>query len=200
MCGAKASPAVVDPDAVRRLEIIAHVNVRRAVAVDVAQQHRETEIHRLLFEWLAVLVEKRSTGPRQRGELSLAVIEIHRARFAKLDDAAVDNFPPSRVSPADHWLAIDGANAQVAATPQNGGFAIVCDEQIKRAVAIEITERERCTAQRTHGNSRSSGRVGKTPIALVEEERRSAIVRGDQQIEPTIAVHVGENGTRGKEF
>ena len=45
--GAKPPGAVVDPDAVGPVkEIVAHVNVRQAVAVDVAEHHAQAPVGR----------------------------------------------------------------------------------------------------------------------------------------------------------
>ncbi len=54
----KAARSIIDPDAIRGLEVVAHVNVRRAVAVDVAENDGKAHVVRLALERLAVDVEK----------------------------------------------------------------------------------------------------------------------------------------------
>src|SRR5207249_6899998 len=61
--GAKMPVTIVDPTAIRRKRIVANVNVRITIAVEVAKQHRQSLIPRSLRERLSVFVKECSIGP-----------------------------------------------------------------------------------------------------------------------------------------
>ena len=59
---AKPAFAVVDPDAVFGGKIVADINVRRAVAIEVAKHHRQSPVVRRFRQSLSFFIEKRSVG------------------------------------------------------------------------------------------------------------------------------------------
>src|SRR5687767_14075832 len=79
---AKTAVAIVDPDAVRRAEIIANIKVRRAVPVDVPEHRGKSPIVKIPLERLPLFIEKSAAGKAHRLKASLAVVQKKRMRFA----------------------------------------------------------------------------------------------------------------------
>jgi hypothetical protein len=77
-------PAVIEPNSIRGEQIVADVNVRRAVAVKIAEHHRQSPIIRRKNQWLARFIQKSATRPRDRLELSVTIVEVKYIRFASL--------------------------------------------------------------------------------------------------------------------
>jgi hypothetical protein len=61
--GAKVSATIVDPDAIRRKKVVAHINIRRAVAVDVTKHRRQAKIIRRQYKRPSLFIEKCSVCP-----------------------------------------------------------------------------------------------------------------------------------------
>ena len=108
------APAVVDPDAVGRLEIVAHVNVGRAVAVDVAEHDRQSQVARRVAQRMAVGCEKRAVRPGDRSELALAVIQIEHVRRAQFDQLAGDDFVALRVTTGDDIVGLRTLRTEIS--------------------------------------------------------------------------------------
>src|SRR5439155_18385098 len=96
---AEFARALVDPDSIGGKEIVAHINVGQAVAVDVPEHCRETPIVRRLRQRFAVFVEKRAAGKGDRDEICSALIAIKNVRFPQLLDAVLwtDNKPVGQI-------------------------------------------------------------------------------------------------------
>src|SRR2546422_8652780 len=79
--GPKFSRTLIDPDPVRRIKIVADINVRLAVAVDVPEHHRETPIIWRLGQGFSVFVEECSADERNRHKICSTLIAIENVRF-----------------------------------------------------------------------------------------------------------------------
>ncbi len=60
---AKSAVAIIEPDSVRRVRVVTHVNVRRTVAVHVAKHDRQAPIQRRGGELLAIFIQEGAAGP-----------------------------------------------------------------------------------------------------------------------------------------
>src|SRR5438128_8148490 len=104
---AKVAMAIVYPAAVRREGIVAHVNIREPVAIDIAEHYRQPLVPRRSGQRFAILVQKGAVGPRNRLETPPAIIEVKRIRFSQLVHDAVDDFDALPVTTAHNGLAVD---------------------------------------------------------------------------------------------
>src|SRR5947207_6382222 len=71
--GPKISLALIDPDPVRRPEIVADVNVRGAVSVQIAKRNGQRPVKWRLGKPPAVFVKKSSVRPGGGSEVSLSI-------------------------------------------------------------------------------------------------------------------------------
>src|SRR5438045_1259910 len=114
---AKMSLTVVEPDPVGRPIIIAYVDVGPPVPVNVSECCRQSPIERRVGEHLIVLVQECALRPRNRGEMSLAVIEVQNVRFAIFEKLAVDQH---QAAPERGWnsqLSINHLQIHLAMVP-----------------------------------------------------------------------------------
>ncbi len=93
---AKLPGTVIKPEPIRRLEIVADVNIHKAVGVDVAYLHAQAEVERL-SDRLAVSTDESPGTPRHALKHAQTVVEIKGVRLTKLDQLAVDNFQTTGV-------------------------------------------------------------------------------------------------------
>src|SRR5436309_2502056 len=140
---AEVAMPVIDPDSIRGLKIVAHIDVRKAVAIEVVEHDREAQIPRRAFERFALLSQKRPIRPRHWRENSLAVIEVKHVRLAQFDQQAIDNLQPSALPAGDLRLAIDVADGNRSAASQNSVLPIIGYVEIERAVAVDVRQRHR---------------------------------------------------------
>jgi len=188
--GAEAPGAVVDPDPVNRLEIVADVDVRRAVAVQIPHLRRQTEVQRRR-SGRALLVAEKLRVPRHRAEPALAVIEIERVGFADLFEPAIDESQPFRVRPADLPLAVDQPHLGAPAGAQDRDRSIICHVEVEVAVAVHIPHRQGGAAGLAAETGPDRG-LEKTPIAVILETTHPAAKGRHQQIQIPVAVRVAK--------
>src|SRR5205814_4493879 len=112
--------AIIEPNTVGCLKLIANVNIGKPIAVDVAEHGGKAEVERRFLERLAVLAQKPAVSPGNRGKSAVAVIQIKHIRLAEFDQQAVDDFQTFGIAAGDLWFAIDGADGKGAATAQHG--------------------------------------------------------------------------------
>ena len=74
--GAKTAMAVVDPDSIRRMKIIADIQIRRVIVVEIPEHRCQSPIVRRLGDRLAFLVQERPVGPGNRLETPLALVAV----------------------------------------------------------------------------------------------------------------------------
>src|SRR5437016_8708692 len=132
--------AVVYPDAVRREEIVADVDVRRPIPIDVAEHNRKTPIPRNSRERLSRFNQEDPVGPWYRFEMAFTVVQIQNIRLPQFEQPAlwckfelVAIFRP-KLEPAPDLQ-------KIKAGASHGGTAIVCDIEVQRAVSIDIPQR-----------------------------------------------------------
>src|SRR5256885_17262460 len=78
------SVSVVEPELIGVLEIVADIEVGRAVAVHVVESGGEREVIRLLGKRLSVFATKAWTGDRRAREMAVPVIQEKQIRFRAL--------------------------------------------------------------------------------------------------------------------
>ena len=121
---AEFAGAVVEPEPVRRLEIVADVNVSEAVGVDVTHLHTQPEVERL-GKRLAVGLNKPTGTPRHFLKYALPVVEVKGVRLTVLDQLAVDDFQPAGVLSVHDHFATHLAHRIRPAVAQQRQFAEV---------------------------------------------------------------------------
>ena len=193
---AKVAVAVVEPDAVGRLEIVADVDVGRAVAVEVAKNHGETHVPRFGFERRAVFTKERPARPGHRGEHALAVVQVEHVRFTEFDQAALDDFELARPAAGDGVLAVDLADRDISAAAKNRNFAVVGDVEIQVTVAVHVRKSRRVRAGLGEQACRR-GDVGEPSAAQIQKKRIRPAERHREQVQQAVAVHVSEHDAFG---
>src|SRR6266498_2569006 len=134
--------AVIYPDAVRRVEVVADVDVRRPILVHVAEHDRQTPIPRNSPQRLSRFIHEDPVGPWYWHEMTFTVVQIQNIRFPQFEQPApwrklelVTIFRP-KLEPA-----IDLQKIKAGAS--HGGTAIVRDIEVQRAISIHIPQRHR---------------------------------------------------------
>ena len=176
------SAALIDPKPIRRLKVVADINVRPTVEVDVANHHRQAKIPKRLADRLAVLVEPIAIRPVGFGEVAAAVVEIKKVRLADLDHVAAHDADAVGVPAGDHLLAVDGAHRHRAARAQDGGLAVVGDVNVEVAVTVHVTHRHGRRADLQRLDAGRLGSIREPAAAVVDEERVRPAAGGDEQI------------------
>ena len=72
----KPALAIVEPNAIRREQIVANINIRSSVLIHIAEHHRQPQVPRLGRERLSLLVHENPIGPGYRRKTSSPIIEI----------------------------------------------------------------------------------------------------------------------------
>src|SRR6266568_8427879 len=123
--------AIVYPDAVRRKEIVADVDVRRPILIHVAEHTRQTPIPRHSRQRLSHLIQEDPVGPWYRHEMTFTVVQIQNIRLPQFEQPApwrkfelVTIFRP-KLEPAIDFQEIKAGAA-------HGGTAIVRDIKVQR--------------------------------------------------------------------
>ena len=152
---------VIHPDAIGRFEIVADVEIRRAIAREIAKHHRQSPIIRRRGQRLARLVQKGAIRPTDRGEVSAAIVAQQHIRLPVLivvEGAAGRGFADSEGETrsqcrvrhrhpvdADHLRAainVAQGKARVRLVA-NGDRPIVADIAVEIAIAIHVGQRQR---------------------------------------------------------
>ena len=97
--GPEDALALVDPDSVGRLEVIANVEIGAAVSVHVPKHGGQPPVIRRLGQALAVLVEEGAGGEGDGSEPAAAIVEIEAIRLAMFK-----NFPVGLEREAPHRI------------------------------------------------------------------------------------------------
>src|SRR5262245_48105634 len=143
--GAEAPFAVVDPDAVGSLKIVADINIGMPVGIDVAEHNRKALVPGRGCERLAFLIEEAPISPRRSLEGAFAVINVKGVGFAEFDHSAVNNFKALTVAATDDRPSIDRAHRNRSATAQDGILAVICDVEVEVAITIDVSQSDRMT-------------------------------------------------------
>src|SRR3954468_13201463 len=73
--GAKAAAPIIKPDTVRRKQIVAHIEIRRSISIDIIKNGSESPIHGWIEQWLSIFVQKAAVSKRNGGKPALSVIQ-----------------------------------------------------------------------------------------------------------------------------
>ena len=199
--GRLESLATVEPQPVGPVdEIIAHVQVRLMVAVEVAEHHRQTPVPGGIAQGLSALVQKQSDIPRSHHHVRPTPVDVERVGFSPFQDleVAVEGGDSEvAILRFDHRAAVGLATLDEPAAfgrIVEGVGAVVGDIHVEVAVAIDIGQGHRRgprVAQEPHLG------LGEIPPAVVAEGAGSPSEAVDEEVEVTVAVEVGEVATRG---
>ena len=133
--------AVVQPEPVGSLKIVANVDVRQTVAVDVTNLHSQSKVRRWR-DRTPIFISK-SGFPRNGREVCLVIVQVKHIRFAIFVYFSIDDFEPFRMTARDDRQIIDHAKRIRATIAQNGFDPEVIDVQVQVAVAVNVSQRER---------------------------------------------------------
>ena len=199
---AKLSAALIEPDALRGIEVVADPDVRQAVLIQVAHHHAQAPVERRRGKRQTRLVEKRSIDERQRREAPSSDIAIHFIDLAVLLNAAARIKPVAigelrvRHRPAVHSrndaLSIAGREVEHRVRHvHQGQRAIVRHVEIEKTIAVEIAERER------HAGLRAvePRHLGETSLAVIREHPRAVAHGVDDEIKIAIPIEIHHRGT-----
>ena len=132
---------VVQPEAVRRLKIIANVNVRPAIIVDVSDLNGQAEVLRRRHGSSSFVAK--CCFPVHRRKMGLAVVEVQDIRLTQFDQSIADELQPVSITADNDLLAVDHPHRNAAAAiPGERPDAEIGDIQIERPVAIHVAQRE----------------------------------------------------------
>ena len=206
--GAECPVAVVQPEQVRVLEVVAHVEVGRAVAVHVGELGGEREVLRCGGERPAGLVEKPARRPRHEREVPRAVVQVEAVRVGALlhryqavlgpvHDAVVlaelrDDLEVLVPQVADHLVERPLLRR---VDVHRGPGLVVGDVEVEVPVPVHVGQGHRHAA-RVGGQPCLSGMLGEHAVPVVEKERHALAEGADEQVEVAVAVHIGEHGSR----
>ena len=187
---------VIEPDSVRGMEVVADVEIRNAVAVQVTKGRRQTPIVWRLPERATTFVQKRPVRPRLRREMPVAVVVIEHVRLALLQDSPFrGDFQVASILGPDHTLS-----AHIQEGEPGGAHRccpVICHIQIQRAVAIHIPQRARHRSVFVP-QARVLG-FGEMSMTIVQKQPRARPDAVNQQVQRPVAVHVGKRRT-GREI
>src|SRR5207247_8081364 len=108
--------AIIESDTIRTPEIVADVDIRRSIPIEVAKHDRQSPILRTRRQGLAVFIQKISAAPRHGRKMSLAVVEIKRIDLAVLQQKTFrSEFVLLAVIGSKDELAVDVQNRQTGA-------------------------------------------------------------------------------------
>src|SRR5262249_20218591 len=103
--GTKMSMAVAEPKAVGILKIIAGIEVRFAVLIDIMHYDAEAQVPGSRSQSRARFIEECAVGPGHFAEATFAVIEVKGTRLAVLNKVPFNNLQPITIATDDLLLA-----------------------------------------------------------------------------------------------
>ena len=194
--------AGVDPDAVRRGVVVAHVQVGEAVVVDVAEHHGQPPVAERRDRF-PLLVHERPGLVLDRGETTFAVVAVEPVDLGQLADLAVRRrLEASGPARRPRGSAVDLRDLPLLAALRHRearrriGQQHRIDEvravEVEVAVAIDVGERHR--GRRRGARKARILPLGEVAFAVVEEKPGA---RGDavhEQVEVAVAVDIREAG------
>ena len=149
-CRLKTSPCAVEPDTVLPVhEIVAHVEIRPSVTIQVAEQGAQPPVGWRGFQFPPVLIQECALGPGNGGEVSAPLIEVEEISFSLLEDFG------AAIPFADHqetvgWRHADapiglasGFDSQARRMVLEGCRPVVGDVQIEVAVSVDVGQGQR---------------------------------------------------------
>ena len=200
--GHRAKPAapVVDPEPVGVGKIVADVQVRREIPVDIAKSHGQTPVTGGRKR-PTVLISEIALLKNHLLKFTCTVVQVETVRLRQLPNPA---FRCCQKPATEPWLkgglAIDTRDDPFPSPPtQRVSSACVGDVhhvdvighiQVEVAVAVHVTQRE------AHGRVLPSQpgvcRLGEPAPAVIHKQSRASGDAVDQQVGVAVAVDVGE--------
>ncbi len=200
--------ALVDPEPVRVVEVVADVQVRAPVAVHVVEARRQAEVRDGLLQGAAVLVAEGAVRPRHRLEAPRPVVQVQAVGLRLLDDdpPALTHLDPVVVAePGGHHRrvallhddltlqlgerALEGAQDVAGALRLVGGAV-----EVQVAVPVHV-------GQRRGRASEAPGEPGvdfrEAARAVVAVDHVGPAEGGHHQIEVAVPVDVGRRRPGG---
>src|SRR5207249_2689051 len=124
--GAETAMTVVEPGTVGGLKIVADIDVRKAILVNIADLHGQAKVQRSGGYALVIFIAKK-LRPLHRCEMAPAIVEIEHVLLSQLDKLPIDDLESPRVAARPHWLAIDHIERQATSLAQDRLDAKVSD-------------------------------------------------------------------------
>ena len=203
---AEAPAPVIDPEPVRTAEGVAHVQVRREVAVDVAERHGQAPVVRG-GKRPAVLVGEAALLEHHFLKPAGAVVQVKTVALRQLLDPAVRCHQKPAPEPClEGGLPVDTGDDPLPAPPTQGEprarvgdvhhVDVIGHVQVEVAVTVHIAQRQ------AHGRvvprQPGVGRLGEPPPAVIHEQPRAGGDAVDQQVGVSVAVDIGKRRAGGK--
>ena len=197
--------AVVEPELIGILEVVADVEIGRAVAVHVVEARGEREVVGILRERRPVRVDEARSGRRRASEVPLSIVEEKEIRLRALrsnDAAEVGSVLDAillRPFRSDFVLAVhllhdsvEGdllRRVRVEVVPH----LVRGDVEIEMAIAIDVGEREAGGGVARRQSAHARG-VREVSVSVADPQLDRPAECADDEIELAVAVHVGEGG------
>ncbi len=203
--GMESPGPVVQPKQIGILEVIADVEVRRAIAVHVGELGRHPEVFGRRRERLAGLVEEPPLGPGHQREVTLPVVQVEAVRVGSLlhRDQVV-------LGPVHHPVILPELGHDLEAPPHppddlvegaftrrigvhRGAGLVVGNVEIEMPVSIHVGQRHRHAAG-VGGEAALRRPLGEHTVAVVQERRYAPAKGAHQQVQVAIPVHIRKHG------
>ena len=199
------TPTLIDPDAIGRRVVIADIQIRGSIAIDIAEHHRQTPIPIGRYR-LSLRIRKRAGLVLDSPEPALPLIEVQPVYLGQLAHLAVgQRLEAALPFRGPGRFAVDLGNFPTIALagecePGGGvGQPHHVDEvravQIQIAIAIDVGQRHR-----GRRGCRGQARVllfSKGTAAVIEEKPGSHADAIDQQVEIPVAIDIHQSGRGG---
>ena len=191
---AEMAAAIPQPQPVRRLKIVADIDIRSAVAIDVADLHRQPEVtgH---FGRLPVGIGE-CFFPGQGSEVTVTVIQEYHVRIPQLHHHAIDDLDAIGVATGDVRMSVHHAGGDDAAVPQKRFDAKIAPIEVQIAIAVQVRQRQGSAAAFPTDPS-GGGDIGEVPVPVVMQQSVGAAKAGDQQVGGAVAIDVGKDCADG---
>ena len=199
--GLKTLAAGVAPEGIpRKQEVIANINFRLQIPVEITESHTETPIMRGLREGLASGIHKRSRRPRNRAEDAPSLVAIEDIHFPTLVDHDAAPTDPRGSKPRRRNR--DGFSVH---DPQGRLGPIESIPISRRAVIGYINFRETVPGDvgRGHGSRSQTpsktavGRLRESAQRVVEKQARAAAQSIHQQVQIAVSIHIHQKASGG---
>ena len=201
------APAVVDPELVGVLEIVADVQVWCTITIHVVEPRRQREEVRIRRERTAVFVQEAWAGDRHAGKVAMPVVEEEQVDFCALRP----HDPAEILSLFDTILLLPRIDDLVRAVDlldrlvHRARLRRICiervallvrgDVQVECAIAVHVGEGKRRDGVAT-GKSAAGGGVREMTLAVVQPELERPAERAADEVERAVPIDVGEGSAR----
>ena len=145
---AKSSLTIIQPKPVSRTKVIvADINIRRPIAVEIAEHHGQSPLLWRGTEGFARFIQKRAVGPGDGCKPPVALVAVENVGFPFLDhlDLAVAvKEPDETLFRRDADFALDNPRGDFGrgAIVARGGNPIIGHVEIEVSVAIHVRQRQ----------------------------------------------------------